>query len=704
MLLEEDEKPGFKQWLLPKLEVISDASPEVLADYAIALVTSGGSVEVVKRNAVEALSEFLHDYAGPFVDEAVAGIQRKSWAVKAELGKKSSVRTGSRTTGTKAIASPLVGRRGQARKAGVKLEDQPTSTPQDPPTGPAALRTQPTTLKPYDHKYNNQGEKPRKRKLDAEIPNNHVQARQSPIANQHARPAKRQSVQQVGNLPRDHIHTGGNGRTAQFHNPNRFPTATTGFAPTLSTSFASPQIDFSNPAAFATHMVNMLNMRLSAMNTTTAGPGGVPHSSINSMRCRSLDLQGFCILGIACPFDHTGMPATGGVPGYDPNNPSLAVQAKAATSNTHSASSRYGEPKIFQGGRHAIAGRPLNTKLVVEHIPENCFTVNHVRQFFAQFGNIIDVQLQNPNRLATIEFENHDMAQRAYDSPRVIFNNRFVRLYWHKTRQADDNGSTAARYGEAFERQQDKAQKAFQERQKRLKEKDAKTEEIERKLQAKEEEIKRLRRNIAEKTSDKHEKERLMSESAILTDLSLLQAEAEGLFAARRDSNASSAGAGGFVRRFDRGRGRGGKLRCAVKRVDNRPRRLAIAGIEPGSERDYAIKSYLANTEGCEDVDAHLEQGNTLVASFSERYLAEKFLDESAFIPGVGRLRLRWVMNGESVVAAGPNEPATAEQDTAAMQTEADGEDFSAKKEGNEMTIKVEDDDLDVAEDADQWA
>lgn len=72
------------------------------------------------------------------------------------------------------------------------------------------------------------------------------------------------------------------------------------------------------------------------------------------------------------------------------------------------------------------------TTVVVENIPEEHFTEDEVRRFFSQFGPIVEVRMQPYKRLAIVKFETWDAANAAYKSPKVIFDNRFVKVFWFK--------------------------------------------------------------------------------------------------------------------------------------------------------------------------------------------------------------------------------------------------------------------------------
>ena len=72
------------------------------------------------------------------------------------------------------------------------------------------------------------------------------------------------------------------------------------------------------------------------------------------------------------------------------------------------------------------------TTIVVEQIPEDQFTEEAVRSFFSEFGTIEEVTMQPYKRLAIVKFSDYSAARTAYDSPKVIFDNRFVKVYWYK--------------------------------------------------------------------------------------------------------------------------------------------------------------------------------------------------------------------------------------------------------------------------------
>ncbi|KAF9199240.1 hypothetical protein BGZ49_010668 [Haplosporangium sp. Z 27] len=91
----------------------------------------------------------------------------------------------------------------------------------------------------------------------------------------------------------------------------------------------------------------------------------------------------------------------------------------------------YAVPGRFAG---ASGSAGTKTSLVVEHIPDEFNTIDKVNEFFRQFGSLTNIQVDQAAHKALIQYSNRDEASAAYNSPEVIFGNRFVKVYW----QPDD--------------------------------------------------------------------------------------------------------------------------------------------------------------------------------------------------------------------------------------------------------------------------
>lgn len=236
--------------------------------------------------------------------------------------------------------------------------------------------------------------------------------------------------------------------------------------------------------------------------------------------------------------------------------------------------------------------------MVVENIPEENFDEQAVREFFSTFGNIQEVQMQAYKRLALVKYDTWASAKKAYESPKVIFDNRFVKVYWYRPESAQSprpGANGAAKAGsptsaqspgdtqsnlDEIKRKQEELQKAHEEKMKKIKETEDSKRELEKRkeelLRSQAEEKRKLMERLAAKTgrdasppsssspgvpgsdSDKHtaadngtpEKKPSSQTEALKAQLAALEAEALslGIDASALDNPHGSTG---------RGRGRG---------------------------------------------------------------------------------------------------------------------------------------------------
>ncbi|KAF1850533.1 uncharacterized protein K460DRAFT_372761 [Cucurbitaria berberidis CBS 394.84] len=744
MLLHEKDQDVFKRWILPKLETISDADAEVLADYVIALVVVNDSEANIKRNCLESLSDFLQDYTEPFVNDLLKALKDKSY-VRAPATVPATV-----TPQTAPIPS-IVG------TSNSEYEPHPSVTTNSPlsralkgPNAQHRLPDRPTGPSPSRDVQQDGGWQSRKRKL-AEHETSQPREGHDP---HYSRAGGSRPLKQPARRGGRNAH--GGGLEPQFAFPG-FPAM-----PDLSSlpphfpppPPGAPPFDPANPMAFFAMMAAMGSGLPGMPPLPFPNPQGIGlDQHKRKERCVDLQRKGVCSLGGICPYEHgdaIAVPADA-VPEYDPEHSFLAVQPHRGVKEqgTHRGQTR-GHTRGSKGGRtrapFSLPGPSYdrsNTTLVVEQIPEDDFNEDHVRDFFLQFGTIVEIQMHGYKRLAIVKFEDRDAADRAYHNPKAVFDNRFVKVYWHKSNSVsvppdgtfgdiDMGGPDAEQEGrldpEEIAKRQAEAQKAFEERREKEEEAAARAEEIEKQLKEKNEEMKTIKQQLAALSGD--QLGNLNGDPS--QTLATLQVEAENLFALHDGTGAPRGRGRGAVRGGYRGRGyapfpprgrsyppfRGGYRgrgfpatpfhagRSSVKRLDNRPRRLAVAAIEADSPRDEALRQYLINVPGCTSIERHPEQTDTLIITFKERYQAEMFLDDSRKIPDVGILDLSWI----------PNNAFGGSQSTAATVSidndEASDDDSSATiGEQNNKASGAEteqqpghaDADMDVADDVDQW-
>lgn len=425
-------------------------------------------------------------------------------------------------------------------------------------------------------------------------------------------------------------------------------------------------------------------------------------------RCVDYDTKGFCPRGRACPFQHGEMTVE--------ENPAQSMTG----SNTYSKRGGRGAMSRISGGgrsskqqRHADFSDPgpnYDTALatiVVERIPRENFEEEQVRDFFSQYGKVNEVSMQAPKSLALVKYDSYESARRAYDSPKVVFDNRFVKVYWYKPDKNGLNGRPHRAHGsetgsndteidmEEFSKQQEAAQQAFEERKAKIeanaearRDLQMQYQQLSKKHEAERKDLlSRLARAEAKKrgkygsndgdeededdedaiflTKDPKERERVKVQKALRDQLALLEAEAKSLgidpdapvsFAYSPSSTYySPRGRGGYRGRC-RGRGHSGALTWnprssgSVIRLDNRPRRIAISIPEGGvidTDKDEALRHYLLSSGEYESIeqDPQKPQGQGIIVTYKERYQAEMLIARGTEVAGIGRVEMKWVPN-----------------------------------------------------------
>lgn len=534
MLFPEEDSPLLKAWIVQRLENTSDADADVLADYVLALLHSDDGSEDVKSKCMSEMGNFLTEDPSSFVKDLFEIIQYKSYLPGAAPPPEAAPTAVPPTTlpsfadpSTAQPAIPTGPSGGSARKRG--FQDRGDF---DAPTG----RDQFPGGRQFKQPRRGGGYGGRKGYVDLDRPQSLSQEQYS-----------------FQNTPGQH--------GLSFGQPGQVPQI--------------PPFDPSNPME-AMRQLQQIGQQMGLSMPNFADYSQQPHGFQQNApaqqgrkgRCWDFDRKGFCPRGIKCKFDHsTGTepvpynlptPQLSGqiqLPGeeYDPSSatlsqpqqiPQFPQQQGPFQGNAHpnqNRNNRQGQQrrKGGQGRAPFSAEGPVNdrtqTKVVVESIPEENFEEDQVRIFFAQFGNVEEVTMMGYKRLAIVKFDNWASANAAYKSPKVIFDNRFVKVFWYKDEKHSDiangskNGRPAAANGvkhedhhpsgdikmedgedeidmEEFTRKQEEAQRLHEEKTARMREIERKREELERKqklLQARQAaERQRLMEKLARKNSN----------------------------------------------------------------------------------------------------------------------------------------------------------------------------------------------------------
>ena len=297
------------------------------------------------------------------------------------------------------------------------------------------------------------------------------------------------------------------------------------------------------------------------------------------------------------------------------------------------------------------------TSIVVEQIPEEKFDESSVREFFSDFGSIAEVTMQAYKRLALVKYDDYFSAKKAYESPKVIFDNRFVKVYWYKPDSlatSTTNGSSVKSTSptaskpeeqpfdkEKFERDAMAAQKKLEDKKALQRDTELKRQELERQKEELARKQAEEKRRLMEKLKAKGEamdvaspaletKENGMGNAskrstdsahteALRAQVAALEEEAKslGIDPTLTDESYNARGRGrgrgrgsyrgweGFAGRgrgFDparasyrggRGTFRGARGGGGGYNLDNRPKKVKVSGVAFDSEKDEGLKQYL---------------------------------------------------------------------------------------------------------------
>jgi RNA-binding protein 26 len=648
MIFDDNETELLKQWVMKRLEGI-EVDGDILADYVLALLTTDDPEPVLRANCTENLQDFLQDETDVFVNDLFVVVHSKAY-------------------------------------------DPSKAAPAPVPQAPQAFDS-------------------RKRALDDDgAQNGRIQSYEGgdrPVK-QMRRGGARGGFEgragfegRGGRLAQQPMQQHQQWQATQMPQMPPMPQITQMPAPPP----GMPPYDPNDPMSM--FMAMQQAMGIQGMPGLPPMPGAPPAQKKTGRRCFDYDRKGFCARGVSCPYEH-GEDAVVAPPTdqYDPTNSALPGFPPADRFNESSRGGARGRGRgrggnFRGGGRRAdisIQGQNFdrsNTTVVIEQIPEDKFDEHTVREFFNEFGNIEEVGLQPYKRLATVKYDSYEAAKAAYDSPKVIFDNRFVKVYWHKSdgpnKSSGFGGSAGADVEmqeqepqidpEEFAKRQEEAQRKHDEALKQRAETERQRLDVDAKIKAMEAEKKKLAEMLARKggklpapavpaattnggtTQD--------DPKGLQEQLAKLEAEAQSLgIDPENTANgwpgpSNYRGRGGFRGRGGlRGRGynpgsRGGMRGGAVKRLDNRPRTVSIV-FPSGNydQHDEALRQYLLLSNNLEhaELSKHPERSDAALLAFEERYRAENFMvaaGSSNGIPHIGPVDLSWQPNPTITISNG---------------------------------------------------
>ena len=119
----------------------------------------------------------------------------------------------------------------------------------------------------------------------------------------------------------------------------------------------------------------------------------------------------------------------------------MGSPSSPGTSRRASRSSR--AQGTFDGDAQSFRPERRNDKtLVVEKIPEDKLTLEAISGWFKTFGAVTHVAVDARNAKALVSFSDHSEAHAAWKSKDAVFNNRFVKLFWHRPMEGQGQAGT----------------------------------------------------------------------------------------------------------------------------------------------------------------------------------------------------------------------------------------------------------------------
>ncbi|KAF7319960.1 hypothetical protein MKEN_00779900 [Mycena kentingensis (nom. inval.)] len=408
---------ALKPWLVRTLEPICDAEPGALADYILALLKHNvPEVDMRKELAVQ-LEEFLEKEGKPFIDTLFTALRTQSYMPY-------SASTAEYPEGAITIPPPSTDASpGRTRKRSLDNDERDGR----PPKGP---RLSAEGNFPRANGWNGRGYQDRDQPGYVE-----QNGRRNPQA--YAPPQEKRGI------CRDYYNSGycSRGAYCKFSHgedavlPGQlFPMNGAPFMPMFGNGFGmngagpaySPHDAQMGPSNGAGGMMQRSGELPVIQDLTPIDPSNPPQNPPNL----SMPPENF---NNGAPMD-VDMSQRGGVP-FGP--PPFRGRGGGGGGGRNKG--------VFNGEVHKFTGdqRRNDKTLVVEKIPQDKLSLSEVNDWFKRFGTVTNVAIDPSTAKALVSFSNHDEARTAWKSEDAVFNNRFVKVFWH--RPMEGQGQTGAR-------------------------------------------------------------------------------------------------------------------------------------------------------------------------------------------------------------------------------------------------------------------
>ncbi|PWN35425.1 uncharacterized protein FA14DRAFT_178794 [Meira miltonrushii] len=380
----------LKIWLIKELEPICDADPEVLSDYVLALLKHDGSDETLQASLQEQLEDFLAEQTTPFVEKAFAALRSQSYLPESKQTIQAS------SSSAQDVSSTSVGT-SRKRSADDEGRQSPAKTFRDGESGEGQRRDRRT---PSDGNFRHDGNRQnRPRQMCRDFHQRGFCSRGDSCKFDHILPQQSTpdmngyNMNPMMGMPPQHVNQAFGMPQNQHHG-----------APNNAFMGMGPQF------AMGGHPMGW-----------NGAQGGMTQQPPQEL------YQG------PPPMDN----AQNGVPQGDGNGLFARMDQNASNRGDFGHRGGRGARGGGRGGAHGGRGafekkQTSNTTLVIENVPVENLEMVKVNEYFKKFGTITNIQIDVDSKKALVSYSQPAEAKAAHSSPEVIFNNRFVKVYFQK--------------------------------------------------------------------------------------------------------------------------------------------------------------------------------------------------------------------------------------------------------------------------------
>lgn len=159
------------------------------------------------------------------------------------------------------------------------------------------------------------------------------------------------------------------------------------------------------------------------------------------------------------PFAGQGPPSQHGrgalvsIPTVEDGNRGMQLEVRSSENSNRTviASNPQNDRPHFQHGRKhgfdysRLGGKksnfdPTNTTLELRKVPRELNNIAKLNEHFSKFGNIVNLQISygGDPEAALVTFQTRPQAMACYRNPEPVFNNRFIKLFWHNKDKGEE--------------------------------------------------------------------------------------------------------------------------------------------------------------------------------------------------------------------------------------------------------------------------